>query len=149
MAHRHLQAFLEAAMDLDTAAAVEQSSEMKAWAQYNCGVVLEKLGDKAQAPTHYSEAVKLKPDCAPAWCNRGNMMMVFGLYEDAYASHSRALELDPRDFHALYSRANCNVELEHEDEARADFSAFLRRAPSGHPGRARALAFLRGDAAAL
>jgi tetratricopeptide (TPR) repeat protein len=142
MAHRHLRAFREAAADLETAAAIEQSSEMRAQALYNGGVVLEKLGEDVKALAHYTDAVELKPDHGPAWCNRGNMMMGLGRYEEAHASHSRALELDPRDFHALYSRANCNLELGRDDEARADFRAFLRYAPPGHPGRQQATAFL-------
>ena len=72
----------------------------------------EKSGLLDKAIVHYSQAIKLNPDYASAYINRGATYLNQERYELALEDFDRVIELDPDYFLAYSNRAN--VYFKHE-----------------------------------
>jgi tetratricopeptide (TPR) repeat protein len=71
------------------------------------GAELQREGDLQGALREFDRAVKLAPDSALAWYNRGLVRRALGDCRAAVPDFDRALELRADFFNALYQRGNC------------------------------------------
>jgi len=55
--------------------------------------------------TDYAHAIKLKPDFAAAWGDRGAARLAKGAFEGALADYNRAIELNPTSAIGYFNRA--------------------------------------------
>jgi len=76
----------------------------------------------AQAEGDFAEALKLSPQNAYLYFNRGNLFAGMKNYERAIADYSRSLELDPRLAEAYYNRGVAYAQSGKLKEAQRDWS---------------------------
>jgi tetratricopeptide (TPR) repeat protein len=58
---------------------------------YNTGLLLQKLGQAAEAVSYYRQALAYRPDFPEALLNLGHALMALGKHEDAHSSWQAAL----------------------------------------------------------
>ena len=73
-------------------------------------------------------AIRLKPDLAGAYSNRGNAKHALGRHEDAIADYDEAIHLNPTLVEAYSNRGAAKVALVLKDAARKDFEIALELA---------------------
>lgn len=73
-------------------------------------------------------------DNASLWYNLGLVRTYQHHYEDAVAAFDRTLELSPKHAHAMYQRANAQLELQEFYEALNGFAAFVAESPEHDDG---------------
>ena len=66
------------------------------------GVTLLAQGKYDEALRAFEETIRLQPDFAEYYCNRGNAQKQMGQWEDAFASYHKALTVKP-DFAEAHS----------------------------------------------
>ncbi len=66
----------------------------------------QKYTDPKKAIEYLSNAIKLQPDYASAYYNRGNAYYGLGQYQRAIKDYSEAIRLKPNDVDSHYNRAN-------------------------------------------
>ena len=59
----------------------------------------------------FTEAIRLKPDFALAYCNRGLTNVQLGRYDDALADYSVAIGEDPNLTYCYFNRGNLYLTL--------------------------------------
>jgi tetratricopeptide (TPR) repeat protein len=72
------------------------------------------------------EVIKLKPDYAEAYSNRGTAYYQKGQYDLAIADYSKAIELKPDDADAYFNRGSAYDEKNQHDPAIADFDKAIK-----------------------
>ena len=77
----------------------------------------------------YNEAIRLKPDYAQAYNNRGNVKVLLERHEEAIADYDEAIRLKPDYAQAYYNRGNAKGRLERHEEAIADYDEAIRLKP--------------------
>ena len=98
------------------------------------GSLLQDKGDAAEAMTHYSEAVRLKPDFAEAHNKLGTTLADQGKTVEAVPHFVEAIRLKPDFPEALYNLALFEQELVDDRkfdprEAAASWQAYLKADP--------------------
>ena len=78
-----------------------------------------------EAIASYDKALSIKPDLAPAWCNRGVALRRLKRPHEALASYDRALAIRPEHPAALLNRRNTLSQLKRHGEALADYDRLL------------------------
>ena len=73
-------------------------------ALYSLGVLMLKRGDSAASLAYFDKALVWQPRYAPTWFNRGIVLQVLGRHDEAIASYTKTLELDPGHSQALTNR---------------------------------------------
>ena len=68
------------------------------------------LGDYKGAITDYTQAIRLNPDYADAYYNRGNAKSKLGQHFAAIADYDIAIRLNPDDAGAYYNRGNAKIQ---------------------------------------
>ncbi len=86
-------------------------------------------GDFDQAISDYSEAIRLKPDDAIAYNNRGNAFLAKGDNDRAIADYDQAIRLKPDDAIAYNNRGNAFLAKGDNDRAIADYDQAIRLKP--------------------
>ena len=81
-----------------------------------------------EAIADYDEAIRLKPDYAQAYYNRGNAKGRLERHEEAIADYDEAIRLKPDHAQAYYNRGAAKAALDLRDEARKDFEIALELA---------------------
>jgi protein O-GlcNAc transferase len=81
---------------------------------------------------HIDRALRLRPDSAEAFFNRGLALQKLERFDDAVANYDRAAALKPDYAEALYNRGHALIELDRLDEALASYD----RAAALKPGYA-------------
>ena len=76
----------------------------------------------------YNEAIRLKPDYAQAYNNRGNAKGRLERHEEAIADYDEAIRLKPDHAQAYNNRGAAKAALDLRDEARKDFEIALELA---------------------
>ncbi len=66
----------------------------------------QKYTDPKKAIGYLNNAIKLQPDYAQAYYNRGNAYYGLGLYKRAIKDYNETLRLKPKDIDAYYNRGN-------------------------------------------
>jgi len=77
-----------------------------AFVQMNLADALARKGQSDDAMIHYGEAIKLVPNYADAYYNRGNVLFAAGRIDEAMTDWERALQLQPNDADAHTSMGN-------------------------------------------
>ena len=94
-----------------------------------------KLGQHIAAISDYDIAIRLEPDAADVYLNRGAAKDSLGQHLAAISDYDTAIRLKPDYTKAYYNRGVAKVRLGHKSEARKDFRTALRFAiKSGHTG---------------
>src|SRR5690349_7656292 len=93
------------------------------------GNLYAEAGHYQKAIKDYSAALKLAPDCALAWDNRGITRLYLLDYYPALADFSQALNYDPTYFYALANRAYVYALLEKPEWALEDAQQALKLCP--------------------
>ena len=86
------------------------------------------MGRRDEAIVDFDAAIRLKPDHADAYNNRGNAKAALGRHDDAIADYDKAIRLKPDNADAYYKRGNAKNALGLKDEARKDFETTLELA---------------------
>jgi tetratricopeptide (TPR) repeat protein len=82
-----------------------------------------------RAMEDYSEAIRLDPQNAALYCNRGYLLGERGEFAKAIADFNEAIRLDPRDPIAYLHRGHAWSEQRQYDKAVADFTETIRLKP--------------------
>ncbi|RKU38797.1 hypothetical protein C6496_04645 [Candidatus Poribacteria bacterium] len=83
----------------------------------------EKQQKYEEAIKHYTEAIKLKPDLAEAYNNRGNVYTRKGEFDNAIRDHNTAIKLNPDDASTYHNRGEARLHLLEWEEAKLDLTA--------------------------
>jgi tetratricopeptide (TPR) repeat protein len=90
---------------------------------------LHELKRFEEALASYDRLLKLQPDYAEAFLNRGDTLHELKRFEEALASYDRALKLRPDYAEALANRGNTLHELKQFEEALASYDGALKLRP--------------------
>ena len=103
-------------------------TERRAISEYMRGQGFAEKGDLRTAITCYSEAIRLKPDLADAYCKRGSAYEhIWPMqFEKAIADYGKAIELRPDLAEAYYLRGSAYYQCIEPEKGIADFSEALR-----------------------
>jgi tetratricopeptide (TPR) repeat protein len=82
--------------------------------------------DVGRAMEDYTEAIRLDPQNAALYCNRGYLRGEQNEFDKAIADFTEAIRLDPRDPIAYLHRGHAWSEQHHYDKAVADFTETIR-----------------------
>ena len=93
------------------------------------GNVLLDLDDYGGALEAYNSTIRLKPDYAYAYHNRGVAKKLLGRYQAAIADYDTAIRLKPDDADAYHNRGNAKDELGRYQAAIADYDTAIRLKP--------------------
>jgi tetratricopeptide (TPR) repeat protein len=97
-------------------------------------------GAYAEAITHYTAAIEIRPDFATAWRNRGITRAALKEYDQAIADYSQAIRLNAQDAEAWYFRGLAQSASKNFDQAISDYQSAIQLGLRD-PGILRALAF--------
>ena len=90
----------------------------------------EKYTDAKRAIEYLSNAIKLQPDYADAYINRGSAYIILGQYQLAIADINQAMRLKPDDaYYLYYNRAAAYSALGLYQRAIEDYNEALRLKP--------------------
>ena len=81
----------------------------------------------------YAEAIRLKPDYAEAYNNRGAVKDKLGRYDDALADYAEAIRLKPDHANPYFNLGTAKAKLGRYDDALADYAEAIRLKPD-HDG---------------
>ena len=112
----------EAADSLRAVAAREPDNFAVQFLMGNCLLdgYIDGPGQDADAVGCYSACIAMRPDFPAAYANRGLMRLRRGLYEEAEADFTRAVELQPGRADYLIDRAHARDALRRNQEEAAD-----------------------------
>ena len=114
-----------AARDFGDCAGLDPDSP---WGYFNCGVVLDRAGDKRAAIADFTAALKRDPEWAIAYQNRGLVELELGLHETALADFDAAIARGRSYPAVLVGRAMALEGLKRPQEADAAFDQALAKA---------------------
>jgi tetratricopeptide (TPR) repeat protein len=95
----------------------------------NLANALSDKGDHEGCISLLNEALRLKPDFAMAWSNRGKEYWIMRQWDKALADCARAIELKPGLAMAWYNRGNTYSSLRQWDKALADYTKAVELEP--------------------
>lgn len=113
--------------------------------RYSSGANLQNQGHLEEAISEYDEAIRLDPQFAVAYNNRGNAYAGLGQYEKAIADLDEAIRLRPKVALAYNNRGNAYNNLRKFKRAIQDLDEAIRLDPQlteAYAGRALAYIFL-------
>ena len=87
---------------------------------HNAANEFREQGDWQEAIIEYDEAIKLDPQLALAYYNRGVAYHYLGQPKQALEDYDEALRLDPKHASAYANRAQANTLLERDKKAQQD-----------------------------
>jgi tetratricopeptide (TPR) repeat protein len=93
------------------------------------GVVNFQRGDYALAIRQIDAALKIRPDVADAYNNRGNALKKLGRFEEALASYNQAIAFKPDDAASFNNRGSVFKDLRQLEEAATDFDSAIALKP--------------------
>ncbi|MBZ5626417.1 MAG: tetratricopeptide repeat protein [Acidobacteriia bacterium] len=82
--------------------------------------------DKSEKLDFYSRAIRLKPDYALAFLNRGNVLSELGDVDGALEDYNEVIRLKPHDAFALYNRGMAFSDRGDADRALMDYDEAIR-----------------------
>ena len=98
---------------------------LKAWTRIALGVAKAALGRYEAATADHDEAIRLQPDDAVAYSNRGGAKGMLDWYEEALTDFDHAIHLDPDNAEAYINRGIAKGGLGRHEEARQDSNTGL------------------------
>ena len=115
--------------DHPPAAILEWSeTEVAIHAFFSMGNILSEGGWIREAISAYDMTLRLKPDYAEAYYNRGTAKTLIDEYETAIADFDEAIRLNPEFVEAHYNRSQTKVSLSQIEGARYDLEIALELA---------------------
>ena len=93
----------------------------------------EKQQQYEEAIKHYTEAIKLKPDLAEAYNNRGNVYTRKGEFDNAIRDHNTAIKLNPDNAPTYNNRGNAYARKREFDNAIGDYNTAIKLNPDDAP----------------
>lgn len=103
-------------------------TEVAIHAFFSIGNILSEGGWIREAISAYDIALRLKPDYAEVYYNRGTAKTLIGEYETAIADFDEAIRLNPEFVEAHYNRSQTKVSLSQIEGARYDLEIALKLA---------------------
>ena len=103
-------------------------NDLAARAWFSVGYLI-KDEDPEDALADYAEAIRLKPDYAEAYNNRGAVKDALGRHDDALADYAEAIRLKPDYAEAYNNRGALKDALGRHDDALADYAEAIRLKP--------------------
>ena len=103
-------------------------NDLAAGSFFSVGYLLQGK-DPKRSISAYDKAIRLKPDLAEAYTNRGSAKHALGRYEDAIADHDEAIRLKPDLAEAYSNRGYAKHVLEKHEDAIADHDEAIRLKP--------------------
>ena len=100
--------------------------ELAAHAFFSIGCLLWEGGKAEKALSAYDTAIRLQPDYAEVYNNRGNIKNELGSRDAALADYNEAICLNPHFAEAYYNRGVQKVISEEFDAAIVDFTEAIR-----------------------
>lgn len=120
---------------------VPTAEEVAIDAFFDLGGFLWEKGLGEQAISAYDTALRLKPDYAAAYCNRGSIHYTLGNHAAAIQDYNEAIQLQPDRVEGYFNRAVTKFQLRDYADAIRDYDAVLARQPDyadAYVGRAHA-----------
>jgi len=93
------------------------------------GVIAHQRGQNDEAVRQIDAALRLNPNVAGAYSNRGNALLALGRFKDAVASYDRAIALQPDFAGAFYNRGNALREMDRLGDALASYDRAIALTP--------------------
>ena len=94
-----------------------------------------RRGDRDKAIADYTEAVRLDPEYAVAYCNRGLAYSKKGDHDEAIADFTAAIRINPNDGYTFYVRGYSYWQTGDKAKADADFAQAEQLGYKAKPGR--------------
>ena len=107
-------------------------NDLAARAWFSAGYLIQDE-DPEDALADYAEAIRLKPDYAEAYSNRGVVKYALGRHDDALADYAEAIRLKPDHARPYYNLGIVKAKLGRYDDALADYDEAIRLKPD-HDG---------------
>ena len=104
-------------------------NDLAAAAWFSNGYLLQNENPE-DAILAYDQAIRLKPDLAEAYTNRGNVKVELGRHVEAVTDYDEAIRLKPDDDKTYSNRGVSKTELKRYDDAMADHDEGIRRNPN-------------------
>ena len=101
-------------------------NELAAHAFFSIGCLLWEGGKAEKALDAYDMAIRLQPDYAAVYSNRGNVKNGLGCPDNALADYDTAIRLNPHFAEAYYNRGVQKALCEELDAAIADYDEAIR-----------------------
>ena len=105
-------------------------SQLQARAWFSVGYLQDEEDNWKEAINAYDKAIKLKPDYANAYNNRGSAKDELGQPEAALADYNEAIRLDPDMANAYNNRGITKDTLGQPEAALADYNEAIRLKPA-------------------
>ncbi len=105
---------------------------LAATAWFSVGYLIQDENPE-DALADYAEAIRLKPDYAEAYNNRGAVKAALGRHDDALADYAEAIRLKPDHASPYYNLGIVKAKLGRYDDALADYAEAIRLKPD-HDG---------------
>ena len=103
---------------------IDKDRAAQAW--FSVGYLRQEHGeDVLETIDAYDKSIRLKPDYAMAYNNRGIAKSTLGRHEEAIADLDEAIRLKPDFTMAYNNRGRANISLNRVDKARRDFEAAI------------------------
>jgi DNA-binding beta-propeller fold protein YncE len=99
-------------------------------AHLQVGIILARLGDRAEAMKYFKRIVQTEPRNAAALNNLGNLHMLDGQYLEAQKSYIDAAKADPQDPEILVNLANAYKAAKNFGKAKVAFAQAQRIDPA-------------------
>ena len=106
-----------------------QEKHQPAYVEFYIGLTSYKKGKYEEAVKHYDEAIRLNPQYAGAYNNRGNAKSAFGRHEEAIADYDEAIRLSPQHAPSYNNRGIAKSALGRHEESIADYNEAIRLNP--------------------
>ena len=106
---------------------VDTQLQARAW--FSVGYLYGEEDKRKAAIDAYDKAIRLKPDLAEAYNNRGSAKSDLGQYQAALADYNEAIRLDPDFANPYNGRGNAKYGLGQPGEALADYNEAIRLKP--------------------
>ena len=103
-------------------------SELAAHGFFSIGCLLWEGGKAEKALSAYNTAIRLQPDYAEVYNNRGNIKSGLGSHDAALEDYDEAIRLNPNFMNAYINRGIVQLGLNNIDEAEADLQKALELA---------------------
>ena len=100
-----------------------------AFVEMNLADALARKGESDEAMVHYQESIRLEPNYADAYYNRGNLLLAKGNIDDAIADWEKTLQLQPNDADAHTCLGNALLRKGSLNEAIAHYQTASTLAP--------------------
>ena len=108
-----------------------QNIHQSAYTEFAWGLTYQNQGDNEKAIGHYDEVIKLKPDLAAAYYNRGNAYGEKGDYDRAIQNYDKAIDLKPDYAEAYNNRGLVYGAKGDHDRAIQDYDKAIDLNPDG------------------